>query len=70
MTFLGSSTVVFRARMAAEEGDQMMYFPSGVMAGVLDLGTTIVCKKWPEELGVKSNSALVGRMALANWSMR
>ena len=46
MTFLGSLTVVFRARMAAEEGEPRMYFPSGVMHDVLDLGTTMVCRKW------------------------
>ena len=46
-TILGSSTVVFRARTAAEEGEPRMYFPCGVIEGVLFLGTIIVCKKEP-----------------------
>ena len=35
MTFLGSSTEAFLARTAAEEKEPRMYFPSGVMDGVL-----------------------------------
>ena len=49
VTFLTSSAVVFRARTAAEEGEPRMYFPIGIMEGVLFLGTTLVCNKWSAE---------------------
>ena len=53
MTFLSCSAVVFRARTAAEEGEPRMYFPIGVIEGVLVLGTTLVCRKWSLEEGSK-----------------